>query len=137
MQVYFIDNEEYFQRKFVFRDGKNKFYKDNEDRSIFFCRGVIETVKKLGWAPDIIHCHGWMTSLLPLYVKTIYKDHPLFRQSKIVYSLYNQDMDESFTDAFLKKIRLDGIPAEDLRLYKDPTIASLNIAAIQKSDACY
>src|SRR5258708_12675686 len=89
MQVYFIDNEEYFQRKFVFRDGKKKFYKDNEDRAIFFCRGVLETVKKLGWAPDIVHCHGWMTSLIPLYIKTIYKDHPLFRNSRVVYSLYN------------------------------------------------
>jgi starch synthase len=135
MQVYFIDNEEYFQRKFVFRDGKNKFFKDNEDRTIFFCRGVLETVKKLGWAPDIIHCHGWMTSLVPLYVKTVLKEHPLFRHARVVYSLYSQDMEETFTEAFLKKIRLDGIPAEDLRLYKDPTIANLNIAAIQKSDA--
>jgi starch synthase len=135
MQVYFIDNEEYFQRKFVFRDGKKKFYKDNEDRAIFFCRGVMETVKKLGWAPDIVHCHGWMTSLVPLYIKTIYKDHPLFRNSRVVYSLYNQDLDESFSDAFLKKIRLDGIPSEELRLYKDPSIVNLNIAAIQKSDA--
>src|ERR1041385_7391229 len=135
MQVYFIDNEEYFQRKFIFRDGKNKFFKDNEDRTIFFCRGVLETVKKLGWAPDIIHCHGWMTSLVPLYVKTVLKEHPLFRHARVVYSLYSQDMEETFTEAFLKKIRLDGIPAEDLRLYKDPTIANLNIAAIQKSDA--
>ena len=135
MQVYFIDNEEYFQRKFVFRDSKKKFYKDNEDRAIFFCRGVLETVKKLGWAPDIVHCHGWMTSLVPLYIKTIYKDHPLFRNSKVVYSLYNQEMEESFSDGFVKKIRLDGIPSEDLRLYKDPGIVSLNTAAIQKSDA--
>src|SRR5215216_6712810 len=135
MQVYFIDNEEYFQRKFVFRDAKNKFFKDNEDRAIFFCRGVMETVKKLGWAPDIVHCHGWMTSLIPLYIKTGYKDHPLFRNSRVVYSLYNQDMDESFSEAFLKKIRFDGISAEDLKPYKDPSIANLNIAAIQKSDA--
>ncbi len=81
MQVYFIDNEEYFQRKYVFRDGKNKFYKDNDDRSIFFCRGVLETVKKLGWAPDIIHCHGWMTSLVPLLIKTAYKEDPLFKNA--------------------------------------------------------
>src|SRR6188768_4367308 len=68
MQVYFIDNEEYFQRKAIFRDTKKKFFKDNDDRTIFFCRGVLETVKKLGWSPDIIHCHGWMTSLIPLLI---------------------------------------------------------------------
>ena len=135
MQVYFIDNEEYFQRKFVFRDNKNKFYKDNEDRTIFFCRGVMETVKKLGWAPDIIHCHGWMTSLIPLYVKSIYKDHPLFRNSKVVYSVYDHDLDEEFSDMFVKKIRMDGVPADELKLYKDTSIANLNLAAMQKSDA--
>jgi starch synthase len=135
MQVYFIDNEEYFQRKFVFRDNKDKFYKDNEDRTIFFCRGVMETVKKLGWAPDIIHCHGWMTSLIPLYVKTIYKDHPLFRGSKVVFSVYNHDLDEEFSDMFVKKLRVDGVPADELKLYKDTSIAGLNSVAAQKSDA--
>ena len=70
MQVYFIDNEEYFQRKSIFHDSKKKFHKDNEDRMVFFCRGVLETVKKLGWAPDVIHCHGWLTSLIPFFIKT-------------------------------------------------------------------
>lgn len=135
MQVYFIDNEEYFQRKFVFRDNKNKFYKDNEDRTIFFCRGVMETVKKLGWAPDIIHCHGWMTSLVPLYVKSIYKEHPLFRNSKVVYSVYDHDLDEEFSDMFVKKMRMDGLPAEEGKLYKDASISTLNLVAMQKSDA--
>ena len=135
MQVYFIDNDEYFQRKFVFRDNKNKFYKDNEDRTIFFCRGVMETVKKLGWAPDIIHCHGWMTSLIPLYVKSTYKEHPLFRNAKVVYSVYDHDLDEAFSDMFIKKIRLDGVPADELKLYKDASISSLNSVAMHKSDA--
>ncbi|MFM8917053.1 MAG: glycogen/starch synthase, partial [Bacteroidota bacterium] len=87
MQVYFIDNEEYFQRKATFRDAKKKFFKDNDDRTVFFCRGVLETVKKLGWSPDVIHCHGWMTSLIPLLVKTSYKDDPIFRDAKVVYSI--------------------------------------------------
>src|SRR6186713_3251162 len=82
MQVYFIDNEEYFQRKLVFRDNKEKYFKDNEDRMVFFCRGVLETVKKLGWPPDVIHCHGWMTSLIPFFVKTSYKGDPLFKNSR-------------------------------------------------------
>ena len=102
MQVYFIDNEEYFQRKQTFRDADNKFFADNDDRSIFFCRGVLETVKKLGWAPDIIHCHGWMTALLPLFIKTSYKDDPMFHNSKVVYSLYNDEFEESFNANFDK-----------------------------------
>ena len=78
MQVYFIDNEEYFKRKAVFADEAGKQFKDNDERAIFFCRGVLETVRKLGWAPDIVHCHGWMTSLVPLYIKTSYKKEPIF-----------------------------------------------------------
>jgi len=89
MQVYFIDNEEYFQRKSVFHDAKQKFFKDNEDRMIFFCRGVLETVKKLGWAPDVIHCHGWMTILIPFFIKTSYKEDPIFKNAKVIYSLYH------------------------------------------------
>src|SRR5437016_2328075 len=77
MQVYFIDNEDYFARKETLTDAKGKMFDDNDERSIFFCRGVIETVKKLGWAPDIIHCHGWLTSLLPMYIKRSFRDNPL------------------------------------------------------------
>ncbi len=76
IQVYFIDNEDYFQRKAILNDAEGNFFEDNDERAIFFCRGVLETVKKLGWAPDLIHCHGWMTSLIPLYLKTSYKDEP-------------------------------------------------------------
>lgn len=134
MQVYFIDNEEYFQRKMVFRDAKEKYFKDNEDRMVFFCRGVLETVKKLGWPPDVIHCHGWMTALIPLFVKTSYKDDPLFKNSRVVYSSYLQDMDESFTPSLSKKIKMDGIGQEELKLFKDPTMANLHIAAMKMSD---
>ena len=87
MQVYFIDNEEYFQRKHTTHDADNNFFQDNDDRTIFFCRGVLETVKKLGWAPDIIHCHGWMSSLIPLFVKTAYREDPIFRNARVVYSV--------------------------------------------------
>jgi len=83
MQVYFIDNEEYFKRKGVFTDSKDNEYEDNDERSMFFCRGVLETVKKLGWKPDVIHCHGWMTSLMPMYVKDIYKNDPHFSDTKV------------------------------------------------------
>jgi starch synthase len=94
MQIYFIDNEDYFQRKHTFYDKNNKFFPDNDERVIFYSRGVIETVKKLGWGPDIIHCHGWMTSLVPLYIKKAFYENPLFTDTKVIISLYDDD----FTD---------------------------------------
>ena len=134
MQVYFIDNEEYFQRKMVFRDAKEKYFKDNEDRMVFFCRGVLETVKKLGWPPDVIHCHGWMTSLIPFFVKTSYKDDPLFKNSRVVYSSYLQDMDETFSPNLAKKVKMEGIGQDEMKLYKDPTMANMHLAAMKMSD---
>src|SRR6056300_932507 len=94
MQVYFLDNEDYFHRKSVYGDDENEFFEDNDERTIFFCKGALETVKKLGWYPDIIHCSGWMTSLIPLYLKTLYKDEPVFSNAKIVYSVYENDFKE-------------------------------------------
>ncbi len=134
MQVYFIDNEEYFQRKMFFHDAKKKFFKDNEDRMIFFCRGVLETVKKLGWAPDIIHCHGWMTSLVPFFVKTSYREDPMFKNSKVIYSHYHQDMDETFSPNLSKKLKMDGITNDDLKYFKDPTMVNVSLAAMKMSD---
>ena len=134
MQVYFIDNEEYFHRKAVLRDTKNKFFKDNEDRAIFFCRGVLETVKKLGWAPDLIHCHGWITSLIPFYVKTSFRDDPMFRNSRVVYSSYMQDLNESFSPNFARKVKMDGVSADDMKLFKDPSVLNLKLAAMKMSD---
>src|SRR5688500_16797856 len=100
LQVYFLDNEELFERKAVFRDKHKKFFPDNEDRMIFFCRGVIETIRKFGWPPHIIHCHGWMTSLIPYYLKTQYKDDPVFRNTKVIYSVYENDFVESLSKEF-------------------------------------
>jgi starch synthase len=135
MQVYFIDNEEYFQRKQTYRDADGTFYADNDDRAIFFGRGVLETVKKLGWSPDIIHCHGWMTGLIPLLIKTSYKEDPMFHNSKVVYSLYNDSFDEAFNTNFGKKILMDGLTAADVKELKDPNYVSLTKLAMQWSDA--
>lgn len=134
MQVYFIDNDEYFQRKSIFRDAKKKFHKDNEDRMVFFCRGVLETVKKLGWAPDVIHCHGWMTSLIPFFIKTGYKDDPMFKNSRVVYSSYYQDLDDTMSPNLIKKLKMDGVTAEDSKLYKEPSMVNVNLAAMKLSD---
>ncbi len=135
MQVYFIDNDEYFQRKNVFRDGKKKFHKDNEDRAIFFCRGVLETVKKLGWSPDVIHCHGWMTSLIPLLIKTSYSEDPVFKNAKVVYSMYDDHFPEKFNGEFSRKLKMDGMTDAHLADYMDADHLKLNLAAIKNADA--
>lgn len=135
MQIYFIDNEDYFLRKFTLRDKNEKFFPDNDERAIFFSRGVLETVKKLGWAPDIVHCHGWMTSLVPIYIKKAFKDNPLFSDTKIIYSIYDDEFSETLHNDFSKKIKLDGIINKDLHQYEIPTFSNLTKAAIDHSDA--
>lgn len=104
MQVYFLDNEELFKRKHIFANEKGELFEDNLDRTIFFNKGVIETVKKFGWAPDVVHCHGWMTSLLPAYLKTQYKNEPIFQNASFVYTAYpDSEMNQSFDASFLAK----------------------------------
>lgn len=118
LQVYFLDNEEFFKRKQIFEDNKGKPFDDNQERMIFFCKGVIETVKKFGWPPDIIHCHGWMTSLMPVYIKRAYKTEPLFQKSKIIFSAYPNNYAESFNDEFLEKAQINNLEEEDLMSFK-------------------
>lgn len=134
MQVYFIDNEDFFQRKAILKDQDGKFFEDNDERAIFFCRGVLETVKKLGWAPDLIHCHGWMTSLIPLYLKTSYKDEPLFENAKVVTSIYNDCFNGSLNEDFARKAKMDGISDEDLMKFANPTHGNLCSVAAEWSD---
>ncbi len=109
MQVYFLDNEEYFKRKDVFQDAEGNFFEDNLDRTLFFCKGVVETVKKFGWSPDIVHLHGWMTSLLPALLKTNYKNEPIFRDSQVVYSAYPVgDVEKALEGEFKEKAQANG-----------------------------
>jgi starch synthase len=125
MQVYFIDNEEYFQRKHIVTDKNNQYFSDNDERMLFFCKGVLETVKKLGWSPDVIHCHGWMTSLLPVLLKTKYKDDPLFAESKVVVSLYNDGFTPAMDHRLAEKMIMDGIESEDTQLLQNPDYNNL------------
>jgi len=135
MQVYFIDNEEYFQRKAFLIDEVGEAFPDNDERSIFFVKGVLETVKKLGWSPDIIHCHGWMASLLPVYLKTMYKDDPLFNESKIVYSAFS-DIPNGDLDKDLKsKLKHDDIEDDILKHLDTVSYDGLHKTAIDLSDA--
>lgn len=134
MQVYFIDNEEYFKRKAVLRDDKGELFQDNDERSIFFIRGVLETVKKLGWTPDIIHCHGWMSALMPLYVKEYYKNDDHFADTKVVYSLYDEGFDGSLNPELAKKVTMDGIDASHVKAIEEPTFENMNMIAAQHAD---
>ena len=135
MQVYFIDNDDYFNRKFTLNGKNGEFFKDNDERAVFFSRGVLETVKKLGWPPDIVHCHGWMTSLVPVYIKKAFKDNPLFADTKVICSLYKDDFEGSLSDDLYKKIKFDGVADKDLKRYKKPSFENIMKAAIDFSDA--
>ncbi len=134
MQVYFIDNEEYFQRKATTHDKDGKFFADNDERSMFFCKGVLETVKKLGWTPDIIHCHGWMTAAMPLYLKKMYFDDPHFIDTKVVYSAYNADMNEAIDPEVISKFAFDGVDKAELEALKTPNIEAFNKLAVKYAD---
>ncbi|MEP5256233.1 MULTISPECIES: glycogen/starch synthase [Winogradskyella] len=135
IQVYFIDNEDYFKRKATLTDENGKLFSDNDERAIFFAKGVIETVKKLNWAPDIIHVNGWLASLLPLYLKEFYKTEPLFTESKIVTSVYNQNFEGTLDKDMISKVNFDGLPAEATDLLKEPDYVNLMKVAINNSDA--
>ena len=135
IQIYFIDNDDFFtKRKTTIADKDDVFFEDNDDRTVFFSRGVIETVRKLNWPPDIIHCHGWMTSLVPLYIKRAFKDNPLFSDSKVVYSLYDDDFAGSFRDGFDKKLKMPGIVAKELKWLKNPVYANIQKSALDFAD---
>lgn len=134
LQVYFIDNEEYFKRKFVNKDADGKLFEDNDERAIFFAKGVLETVKKLNWGPDVIHVNGWMASLLPMYAKTLFADDPAFADCKIVASAYNYDNNEEINAGLVDKIKFDGITDERLDLIEKPTFNNLTKFAMSFAD---
>jgi len=134
IQVYFIDNDEYFKRKATFSDEEGVLYPDNDERAIFFAKGVVETVKKLNWVPDIIHVHGWMASLLPIYMKHYYKDEALFSETKIVTSIYSQSFEGSLDAEMINKIKFDGVPQDAIQELELPNYENLIKAAIKHSD---
>ncbi|MCB0771938.1 MAG: glycogen/starch synthase [Flavobacteriales bacterium] len=120
MQVYFIDNEEYFKRKAEVVDDDENFFPDNDERALFFCRGVLETVRKLGWSPDIIHCHGWMTSFIPLYVRHYFNDDPHFEDAKLIFTAYDEKSEPLDKD-LPKKLALEGFGKDVLKGLKTTT----------------
>jgi len=135
MQVYFIDNDDYFQRKQAVKDKEGNYFADNDERMIFFGRGVLETVKKLRWAPDIVHCQGWITALVPIYLKRSYKDDPLFSGAKVIYTVYDDAFTNTFADNFKTKLKLDNITDKDVKNLITPDFETVSKFAIDYSDA--
>ena len=135
MQIYFIDNDDYFRRRNMDRDENGIGFDDNDERSIFYIRGVLETIKKLRWTPEIIHCHGWISAIAPLFIKKAYNTDPFFKNSKVIYSLYNDEIPNNFNAKFNQKLMLDGVDNELVKDIKaNPTWENLNKLAINFSD---
>jgi len=135
LQVYFIDNEEYFPSKQMFHDQEGNLMLNNDERMIFYCKGVIETVRKLGWAPDIIHCQGWFSSLVPMYIKKLYKDEPLFENVKIVYSVFDNQENFHLGNKLTDKLLFENLLKDDVKNVTDASINNLHQFAIDYSDA--
>ncbi|MCD6332052.1 MAG: glycogen/starch synthase [Bacteroidales bacterium] len=135
MQVYFIDNEDYFMRKSIFSDENGQEFEDNDERVIFFARGVLETVKKLRWTPDLVHCHGWFSSLIPFYLRTVFKDDPLLGTAKIVYSVYDDPYQTPLRKEIKEKMMMPGMKPGDLSVLDGTDYFHMNKMAIDHSDA--
>lgn len=135
LQVYFLDNEEFFKRKAVFKDEDEKAFDDNQERLVFFCKGVMETVKKFGWAPDIVHLHGQMTSLIPFYMKKAYKNDPIFNDAKIIYSMYENELSDTFDTKFTEIAAINDLETEELNFFKQNDNIDLDYGSIKYSDA--
>ena len=135
LQVYFIDNEEYFKRKQIFKDKDGKMFADNDERMLFFCKGVLETLIMLGWKPDIVHCHGWITSMLPMYLKTKYRADSIFSSTHIITSLYNQSFLGSLNKKLREKILQDDQVEDQLELLNKTNSLGLYKHAAKFSNA--
>ena len=119
LQVYFVDNEEYFKRKLYYKDENGEVFDDNDERAIFFARGVIETIKKLNWVPDVIHLNGWMASFVAIYLKNYYTTDSYFQDTKLVLSVFNEE-DFLLSEVIADKLKFDGIT--DLKALEKPTV---------------
>ena len=136
LQIYFIDNDEYFPKKVMFHDEKGTFLPNTEERMMFYCKGVIETVKKLGWSPEIIHCQGWFSSLIPMYIKKIFNEDPLFKDTKVIYNVFDTEYKGSINPVIVDKLLYENnLEKSDLDLLRNPTFENLSKFAISYSDA--
>ena len=114
IQIYFIDNDDFFSRKATLTDAEGKEFADNDERAIFFARGVLETVRKLNWTPTVVHCMGWMSAITPIYLKKVFNDDPLFRDVKVVVTLCNDRFEQNLSEGLNQKIANEGVKDENL-----------------------
>lgn len=135
IQIYFIDNDDFFARKAVLTDEEGKEFADNDERAIFFARGVLETVKKLNWSPNIVHCMGWMSAIVPIYLKQVFNDDPLFRDVKVVVSLCEDRFEQPFDAEFAQKIANEGVKDEKVKELSTPSYENLYRFVIDYADA--
>lgn len=134
IQIYFIDNDDYFSRRAVLRDENGEMFEDNDDRAIFFARGMLETVKKLRWSPTIVHCHGWFSAIAPMYLKRVFYDDPLFRDVKIVLSLTGDRFDGNLAEDFKQKLEGEGIMDSKMSILEEPSYENLYRFVIDYAD---
>ncbi len=137
MQVYFIDNEDYFTRKGVDKDADEVYFEDNDERMIFYVRGVLETIKKLRWTPDVICCNGWMSSVAPMYIKKVYNSDPFFENSKIATFIFDDSFTGTLDKNFAEKVMFDDLAAEDTATINGVAVDcdTLRKLAVDYSDA--
>ena len=136
IQIYFIDNDDYFQNRLMATDENGVEYDDNDERAIFYARGVLETVKKLRWCPEVIHCQGWISAMVPLYIKKAYMEEPSFRDSKVVLSLFENDLKSNLQEDIIEKMLLKNIEKSDIEdvIPASATYKDLYKLAIKYSD---
>lgn len=134
VQIYFIDNDDYFSRKGILRDAEGKPYEDNDQRAVFFARGVLETVKKLRWQPDIVHCHSWFSAAVPLYLRNTFSDDPIFTSAKVVCSLYDDMFEGEWSDNFRNTLIGEGVPAEKLDILNPASYENVVKLVIDNAD---
>ncbi|MFL2569898.1 MAG: glycogen/starch synthase [Flavobacteriales bacterium] len=135
MQVYFIENEDYFPKKTFMHELDGEEFEFNDERAIFFCRGVLETVRKLGWAPNVVHCHGWMSALVPMYLKKAFAEDPIFDNTKVVYSVYDQESNVEIDNDMARKSIITGVSEDDVELINTASVDTLHKLAIKYADA--
>ena len=134
IQIYFIDNDDFFSRKAILTDADGNDFEDNDERAIFFARGVLETVKKLNWSPDVVHCVGWMSAVAPIYLKKVFNDDPLFRDVKVVVSLCDDRFEKPFDSNFAQKVANEGVKDEKLADLTLPSYENLYRFVIDYAD---
>jgi starch synthase len=135
LQVYFMENEDFFKRKFIFHDADGNFYDDNADRMLFFCKGALETVKKFGWPPDLIIVHGWMSSMIPTLIKTHYKEEPVFMHSSLAFTVTKNTFKENLGDQFAEFVTNSAnLVEKDLEAFKGADNSSFLLGGAKHAD---